>query len=317
MDKFLELYSTYQSTGVRDSLFEFIQIFFKENFNYTESIVVSILTGDSTLSKIRVSWNQKGFDKFYKRSILKKLLKKVGLKRSLVDHKMNSEIYQCFYMGTFGQQKYYFIFKGQEELEWGLKVKKSFISFLKNSYQTYHHIEHLKSLSDLAHIDDVTGLFNQRKLIKDLEKCMASYHSRGEVFSLLFIDIDHFKSVNDGFGHLAGTYLLKCLGLTLKKTMRKSDLLYRYGGDEFVMLLPKIDGALAKKVARRILKKIKEETYQLENGKRYKLSVSIGISCFPADATTVKEILSIADRMMYQAKFYGRGQVCYAGDLFK
>ena len=134
------------------------------------------------------------------------------------------------------------------------------------------------------------------------------------------MDIDHFKKVNDNYGHLVGTKLLESVAKDIKSQLRESDISYRYGGDEFVVILVNSDAVAGKIVGERILQLIKERKYEvdLKNEKKLiNLSVSIGVAEFPSDAVNSQEILSIADRMMYEAKESGRGLVFNTQDVFK
>ncbi len=116
--------------------------------------------------------------------------------------------------------------------------------------------------------------------------------------------------------HPVGTILLKEMGEIIRGCLREKDLVYRYGGDEFVVLLPDVEGMQSKQVGARLLKKITSHLFKVEGVKDFKLSVSIGIGRFPIDAKSKKDILSIADQMMYHAKNQGRGKVCFAGELY-
>jgi diguanylate cyclase (GGDEF)-like protein len=172
----------------------------------------------------------------------------------------------------------------------------------------------LNELQDLAYRDDVTHLFNQRKLNLDLDESIKLYENKGIGFSLLFIDIDHFKTVNDGHGHLIGSKLLVEVAKEINSVVRDEDQVYRYGGDEFVVLLPQVDGALAYSIAERILDKIKMKKFMIEDFEK-RLSVSIGVSDYPYSAASKDEIIQLADDMMYLAKKSGRGQVCFAKEI--
>jgi diguanylate cyclase (GGDEF)-like protein len=139
-------------------------------------------------------------------------------------------------------------------------------------------------------------------------------------FSLLFIDIDYFKKVNDSYGHIIGTKLLEDVAFDIRKLLRDADITYRYGGDEFVIILVDSNAEAGKKVGERILKQIKSKTYDFQQKEeliQLHLSVSIGVAEFPGDATSSDEVLALADRMMYEAKESGRGLVFNTKDIFK
>ncbi|HXH30487.1 MAG TPA: diguanylate cyclase [Bacteriovoracaceae bacterium] len=172
-----------------------------------------------------------------------------------------------------------------------------------------------EEIRTMALTDEVTGLFNQRKLVEDLEFFIARYQHDKTGFSLLFVDIDYFKNVNDQYGHVVGSQILIDMAGVLKEQLRSSDLVYRYGGDEFIVLLPRTNLEETKKIALRISDSIKEAEFIIENGHKYKLSLSVGIAEFPTDATNAKAIITFADQMMYMSKKSGRGKVFHVGEV--
>ena len=199
--------------------------------------------------------------------------------------------------------------------EQNLKLVSNSLDKIFGNFQTY---ERVVEQNTLVHLDDVTGLFNQRKLNKDLDKWIFRYHSFGETFAVLFIDIDHFKNVNDGHGHLVGTQILVEIGTLLKEVLRKNDLIYRYGGDEFVLIIPHADKETSQKIGERILKKVKNKEFVYPGSTQCcRLTVSIGIALFPENGKSRQDILALADKMMYAAKSSGRGTVRMALDYFE
>lgn len=194
-----------------------------------------------------------------------------------------------------------------------LKLDLNYLALLMQTHFSRLHLKEVElKLSELAHRDDVTNLFNQRRLYKDLDEAIALYQDQKIPFSLLFIDIDHFKSVNDGHGHLVGSNLLVQVGNTIKNQVREIDQVYRYGGDEFVVLLPGCLGMEAEKIGHRLLAAIKNTSFKVENSSDKQLSVSIGVSDFPGSSQTKEDIIRFADNMMYTAKKNGRGKVVFA-----
>lgn len=167
----------------------------------------------------------------------------------------------------------------------------------------------------LSVTDEVTGLFNQRKLVEDLELYISRYQNDGVGFSLLFVDIDYFKNVNDQFGHVVGSQLLIDMAKIVKSELRSTDLVYRYGGDEFIVLLPHSNIEESKRIALRISEAVKSAVFNINNEKTYQLSLSVGIAEFPTDATTAKEIINFADKMMYLSKKSGRGKVFHVTEV--
>ena len=173
-----------------------------------------------------------------------------------------------------------------------------FVEILREATQKIIKIEKIK---ELTIIDDVTGLFNTRHLFSILEQTIIQserYHSE---FSLIFFDIDHFKSVNDTYGHLIGSKLLKLVGIETKKMLRKADLAFRYGGDEFVVFLPNTSKVNSVNVIKRLWQHLREYTFVVDNV-TLNLTGSFGSSTFPDDAKTMKEIIEIADNAMYDVK---------------
>ncbi len=221
------------------------------------------------------------------------------------------------FLGEKEGQEYYFLFSNKLSETVSVPFVSQVKKFLQTRFKLCCDLEVLEKFKALVYLDDVTGLYNQRKLTMDLEQLSAIYQETGAPFAVLFIDIDYFKRVNDGHGHLVGTQLLDDLAKLLKKILRESDLIYRYGGDEFVMILPNFTPENARSIAERILRAVKKEEFLKDSPHPFKLSVSIGVAGVPAHAKAPHELLAMADQMMYTAKSSGRGKVCMAGELFE
>lgn len=186
---------------------------------------------------------------------------------------------------------------------------------LKTSLSIMNESKRREEIRMLSLTDEVTGLFNQRKLIEDLELYIGRFQHDQVGFSLLFVDIDYFKNVNDQFGHVVGSQLLIDMAAVLKAQLRASDLVYRYGGDEFIVLLPRTSVEVTKKIALRISESVKSAEFNIDHDKKYKLSLSIGLAQFPNDATSAKSIIDFADKMMYMSKKSGRGKVFHVTEV--
>lgn len=158
-----------------------------------------------------------------------------------------------------------------------------------------------QELTQSARTDALTGLPNRRKL----EEVLDVWSSQNRHFSLLILDIDHFKSINDSFGHQMGDRALKGLAETLQTLIRKTDYCFRYGGEEFVLLLPDADRLAACQVAEKIRKEV-EQTALIPDRT---VTVSIGISEFPAQTESLEELFRLADSALYQSKDEGRNRV--------
>lgn len=271
-------------------------------------------------SKVRISWNKRTYGTHYPKEIMDELFE-LALKNSkeLGKIEKGDRTFYLFESGENSSQNFFGIFELSRDLD--DEILRLLNLFMGNISKGWARLDELKKVENLVHVDDVTGLYNQRKLLKDIELAVERYQEFKEVFTILFIDIDHFKKVNDGHGHLVGTQLLNNLGQLLKNTLRESDLIYRYGGDEFVMVIPDVNGDTGKLIGDRVLNAVKDYTFKidapsLEGGQtEFQLTVSIGVATFPEDAKDKKEILSIADRMMYEAKKSGRGRVCYTREI--
>jgi diguanylate cyclase (GGDEF)-like protein len=232
------------------------------------------------------------------------------------------KIENCFYyylnLGIKGNQFYFSFFSTPIDID--VEHLVTFSAFSKSHLCFVDKYNELFKNQELIHIDDVTGLYNQRKLFKDIHMLVDKSKADKDSFCVLFIDIDRFKLVNDNYGHLVGTRLLENVATDIKNLLRDTDYCYRYGGDEFVIILSDSDSISGKIVGERILKKIKSKDYPIETHKdahKLSLSVSIGVAEYPKDAKSSDEILAIADRMMYEAKESGRGLVFNTQDVFK
>jgi diguanylate cyclase (GGDEF)-like protein len=163
-------------------------------------------------------------------------------------------------------------------------------------------------IQELTITDDVTGLFNARHLYTMLGEQVAL----GQVFSLMFVDLDHFKSVNDTHGHLLGSRLLAEIGGLLKRSLGPNNAAFRYGGDEFVALLPGMGKAAASGTTMALCEDLRNARFLEGAGLSLHVSGSFGLATFPEDGDTVQTILRSADTMMYEAK-KTRNNVAVAG----
>jgi len=163
-------------------------------------------------------------------------------------------------------------------------------------------------IQELTITDDATGLFNARHLYTMLDQEVA----RREQFSLLFVDLDRFKSVNDTHGHLIGTRLLAEVGNLMKRCLGPGTAAFRYGGDEFVALLPGMNKATAIGATVGLHESLRSSRFLEGGGLSLKLTGSFGLATFPEDGGTVQAILRASDSMMYEAKVT-RDNVAVAG----
>src|SRR5215813_13909394 len=160
----------------------------------------------------------------------------------------------------------------------------------------------VEKIQELTITDDVTGLFNARHLHKTLETEVYRSARFGYEFSVIFIDLDHFKQVNDTKGHLVGSRLLAEVGYVIKAQLRLIDFAFRYGGDEFVVLLPQTSKDQAVVVAKRLRESLRTGRFATDQGELLDVRASMGLATFPHDAQTPHDIIRQADEMMYMVK---------------
>jgi len=160
----------------------------------------------------------------------------------------------------------------------------------------------VEKIQELTITDDCTGLYNARHLYKTLETEVYRSARFGYEFSVLFIDLDHFKQVNDTHGHLIGSKLLAEIGYLVKAQLRLIDFAFRYGGDEFVVLLPQTEKDSALVVARRLRDSLRASAFCKEEGLNLNVRASMGLATYPHDAKTPHDIIRQADEMMYVVK---------------
>jgi diguanylate cyclase (GGDEF)-like protein/PAS domain S-box-containing protein len=184
------------------------------------------------------------------------------------------------------------------------KVVHSVASDVTNERST------IEQLEERASIDSLTGVLTRRALFDKLSAEFERARRYGSTLSVCVLDLDHFKQVNDRHGHVMGDALLRRLGQLLKKSLRTADCAGRFGGDEFVMVLPECDYDAAKQTAERLLVLLEDEGHvALPDGKSLKLKASLGVAGLSADITDVAMLVARADASLYRAKRAGRSRV--------
>jgi two-component system cell cycle response regulator len=167
-------------------------------------------------------------------------------------------------------------------------------------------------LLELSNTDHLTGLFNRRYLMDSLEKELQRCIRNLGTLSIIILDIDHFKKVNDTFGHQQGDLVLKTVARTLEKELRNYDIAARYGGEEFVAVLPEANPKEAIFVAERIRAAIQSINFSPEMS-GHTITASLGVANFPCeDCNSVDEFIKLADDALYRAKTSGRNRVEWA-----
>jgi diguanylate cyclase (GGDEF)-like protein len=172
----------------------------------------------------------------------------------------------------------------------------------------------VEKIQELTITDDCTGLYNARHLYNTIESEVYRSARFGYEFSVLFLDLDRFKLVNDNHGHLVGSRLLSEIGNTIKSRLRLIDYAFRYGGDEFVVLLPQTSKHSALVVARRLRDILRTTNFHLGDNLDLNVRASMGVASFPDDGKNAHDIIRKADEMMYTIKNTTRDGIAVSGE---
>lgn len=187
-----------------------------------------------------------------------------------------------------------------------LRVKR----VLKERQLTEERTRMMKKLQKLATTDGLTKLYNSRSFYSQLELEVDRYNRYGHPLSLLLLDIDHFKDYNDSYGHLEGDKVLVRFSQLIKDCLRTNDSAYRYGGEEFTVILPETGAAKAKNVAQRIRASLEAETFTPKSGQNVTITISIGVTEYYAKEE-LSSFIQRADKAMYRSKQNGRNRVSF------
>ncbi len=183
---------------------------------------------------------------------------------------------------------------------------------LDQSTQAIERADVLQKMSDLVTTDDLTHLYNLRYLDRILEVEMKRSRRYKSSLALIFIDLDYFKQVNDNHGHIMGSQVLIEIADILIESLRAVDVVVRYGGDEFVVLLPNTPLKKATRVAERVRVAIRDFKFLQEEGLSLHIAASFGIASYPEHAKNRTDLIHLADRAMYESKRKGRDMVSVA-----
>lgn len=167
----------------------------------------------------------------------------------------------------------------------------------------------LNELRYLSRIDDLTGLLNRRVVIEKLGEEVRRSKRYGSELALIICDIDYFKEINDAYGHIAGDRILQVIATLFNESLRSTDIIGRYGGDEFLLILPETSVEGAKEIAERI--RLSAEDFELQIGGKQpiKVTLSLGIAKFNPDEEDIDDLIKRADNALYSAKGAGRNRV--------
>ncbi|MCA2977854.1 MAG: diguanylate cyclase [Myxococcaceae bacterium] len=186
-----------------------------------------------------------------------------------------------------------------------VKVGGAIFKFLHGSnVETLYHEE----IYQLTISDGLTQVHNKRYFLEYLEREMGRCHRYERSLSLIMFDIDHFKSINDTNGHLAGDYVLRELAQTLKPRIRREECFARYGGEEFAIVMPEAGGEKARRFAEKVRKLVEDHRFSFED-KDIAVTISLGVADLSADMTEPLQFIKLADQNLYRAKKGGRNRV--------
>jgi diguanylate cyclase (GGDEF)-like protein len=212
----------------------------------------------------------------------------------------------------FGLVELYMLGQPREFSEYEMNVYRTMANQAGAVLENAHLLEQLRRAAD---VDQVTGVNNHRYLQERLKQEVArAARNRGHL-SVLMVDLDGFKPINDKHGHTDGDRVLRNIAASLKAAVRESDVVARYGGDEFVVLMPDTDERQARNVARRVVSEVRGRRHEMSDGSHVRVGGSAGLAVYPTDARTVDGLLRTADAAMYTVKRAGGGAVRRGGRL--
>ncbi len=196
----------------------------------------------------------------------------------------------------------------EQQLRDGDKILIGTRLYFKFVFQDAVDQNYQQNLFRAANIDGLTQLYNKKYFVDALSKEFSFSRRNRQALSLMMIDIDHFKKVNDSWGHMAGDLVLKTLGLFLQKNLRLENVACRYGGEEFAIILRNVNADLALMIAERLRKSIEAEKVVFR-GKDIKITISIGLATLDgSNFETIEDLIQKADENLYAAKEGGRNR---------
>ena len=196
---------------------------------------------------------------------------------------------------------------------WTPERQRLLESYLSGAASALSNLRLLDRMKQQANIDMLTGLYNRRFLEDYARKLFAIARRREQPVGMIMLDLDHFKSFNDVYGHEIGDRILRHFAKTVTASMRETNLAARYGGEEFIVVLPDTNAKSCALVAERIRKAVMTMVVPSNSEKPLpQLTVSIGVAAFPEHGQTLEEVIQASDKALYESKRYGRNRVTAA-----
>ncbi|MEX2664879.1 sensor domain-containing diguanylate cyclase [Candidatus Uabimicrobium amorphum] len=189
-----------------------------------------------------------------------------------------------------------------------VKLRTQELQTRENQYQQLEKMA--KKMEELARTDPLTKLFNRRYFLEKLEEEKNRSGRSSKPFSIVLIDVDHFKSFNDSYGHSCGDFVLQSIANIMKETIRKQDIVARWGGEEFIIMLPETSITGCKTVAEKIKNKVASQVYTYQN-KEMSVTITAGVAMHNSDSD-IDECIKKADDALYKGKKHGRNEVVIA-----
>lgn len=217
--------------------------------------------------------------------------------------------YELFPLNVAKDWKAQLAIKGIKEED-----KEKFYILLNQFLLVLKRVRLYAKIEELSITDSLTGLFLRRYLQERLEQEINRCDKFGLNFVFLMLDLDHFKSYNDRYGHLVGDVLLSAVAKIIKEHVRQIDTVARYGGEEFSVILPSTDREEARYVSLRLRQEIEKKHIRAYD-EDLQITVSIGASLFPKDAKDTEDLINKADEALYHAKQTGRNRVCFWDEI--
>lgn len=206
----------------------------------------------------------------------------------------------------------FILLRQNQDPPWTAKVVEE-VNFIKqHAALAWHHVTLYENAKELAMLDDLTGLYNVRYLHQAIGRELIHYQKTGTPFAVLFLDIDYLKRVNDLHGHQVGSQLLIEVARMIRRCVRDNDVVVRYGGDEFNIVLKATPLSVAERVADRIRTTIARHSFLSREGLNVQITVCIGVASCPIHAQSEEELIFLSDRAMYRGKNSTRNLVITA-----